>query len=370
MTLEEAPHAIGINVDAGWLAAVMSASGLPVDDNVASIRTRLLDTGLGAFSRLVRLDVTYRLPAPHLPRSLVLKLPSDVTVNDNRALAFDLYRREALFYRDVAKALKLRVPRCYWSSLDTEPHRPALLIEDLDSWSRADQLAGISVARARQAVRSIAEMHAQWWEAPRLAHVTWIPCLGGWTKGELVRIYRAHWPGFVDRYASELPPGSLEAGARLCDELEPLLHETAACPRTLVHGDFRADNLFFGDGSECEVAVIDWQLCCSGRGAFDVAYLLCQSMPVSVRRRHGASILWTWHEALVQHGVRRYSFDDAIRDYERGARLCVAYAVVGTALEGADDRALTLALAQVRRSFSAALELSEGVLLRGGRRDG
>lgn len=369
MSLEEAPPVMGVNVEAGWLAAALSASGLPVDDNLASVQARTLDQGLGAFSRLVRLDLTYRVPL-HLPPSLVLKLPSDVAVNDERARAFDLYRREALFYRDVAPTLTLRVPRCYWSNLDIEPHRPALLIEDLGSWSRADQLAGISVAQARQAVRSLAEMHAQWWEAPRLGHVPWLPCLGGWTKGELVRTYRAHWPGFVARYARELPPGSLDAGERLCDELEPLLHETAAPPRTLIHGDFRADNLFLDDDATGAVAVIDWQLCCRGRGAFDIAYFLCQSMPESARRRHEASILRTWHDALLQQGVRRYSFDDAVCDYARGVQLCVAYAVVGTSLDRAGERALTLALAQVRRSFSAALDLSDGVLMSGGWRDG
>jgi aminoglycoside phosphotransferase (APT) family kinase protein len=156
----------------------------------------------------------------------------------------------------------------------------------------------------------------------------------------------------------------------LCDELEPLLHETAASPRTLTHGDYRADNLFFDGDSRGEVAVIDWQLCCRGRGAFDIAYLLCQSMPVSVRRRHGEPILRTWHEALAQHGVKQYSFGDAVCDYARGVRLCMAYAVVGTALERADERARTLALAQLRRSFSAALDLSQVVRLGGGRDGG
>lgn len=317
-----------------------------------------LDAGVGAFSRLVRLNLIYRAPVPHLPRSLVLKLPSSVSANRDRALAFDLYRREALFYRDVAPSLHLRVPRCYWSSVDTNPSRAALLLEDLSGLSSGDQLAGITPGEAFRAVRCVAAMHAQWWEAPRLTELSWLPCLGGWTKGELARAYRAQWPAFARMYASDLRPGSLEAGARLRNGLEPLLREISASPRTFVHGDFRADNLFFDDRSRWdEVAVIDWQLCCRGCGAFDVAYLLCQSMPVHVRRRHDAAILRAWHEALGAHGVSGYSFDDAGRDYARGVQLCLAYAVVGSALERVTARARALARVQVARTLAAARDL-------------
>ena len=103
--------------------------------------------------------------------------------------------------------------------------------------------------------------------------------------------------------------------------------------------------------------MIDWQLCCSGRAACDVAYLLCQSMSVAARRRHDIEILRAWYDEIRARGVTGYSFHDAVRDYARGVQLCLAYAVVGSALDREDDRALALARALVQRSFAAALDL-------------
>lgn len=326
------------------------------------VHTRPLDAGVGAFSRLFRLELTYVAPSRDLPASLVLKLPSTTAANRDQALAFDLYRREALFYREVAPTLAVRVPRCYWSSVGSHPAHAALLLEDLQGLCRGDQLSGLSVAQARRAVASAAAMHAQWWEAPQLAELAWLPRLGEWTEGELVRAYRSQWPAFAGTFAKELQPASLDAGARLCDELEALLRELSASPRTLLHGDFRADNLFFGARSRGGgVAVIDWQLCCSGRAASDIAYLLCQSMSVAARRRFDIDILRAWHDEIRVRGVTGYSFHDALRDFARGVQLCMAYAVVGSALDREDDRALALGRVQVHRSFAAALDLSSGV---------
>ena len=52
----------------------------------------------------------------------------------------------------------------------------------------------------------------------------------------------------------------------------------------LLHGDFRADNLFFdADGT---VVVIDWQAISQGGGAADVGYFVSQNMSTEDRRAH------------------------------------------------------------------------------------
>lgn len=356
-SLNDPAYSATVGADPEQLVAALNRAG-ELDGNLTAVRAQPLAPGLGAFSRLVRLELTYRAPDPGLPRSFILKLPSAVSANLERARAYDLYRREALFYRDVAPTVGLRVPRCLWSSIESEPSSPALLLEDLGNLSKGDQLVGISRPRALIVVSSVAAMHAQWWEAPQLAALSWLPCLGGWMKGELVRAYRAQWPGFARMYASDLGPDELDAGTGLCDELEPLLRELSASPRTLVHGDLRAENLFFDDrpGGD-DVAVIDWQLCCRGCGAFDVAYLLCQSMTTAARRRSDAAILRAWHDALCARGVNGYSLDDAVRDYARGVRLCLVYAVVGSALERVSAREQALVRMQVTRTMAAVRDL-------------
>merc|ERR1712032_1441097 len=39
-------------------------------------------------------------------------------------------------------------------------------------------------------------------------------------------------------------------------------------PQTLIHADYRADNLIMLPGEDC--AVLDWQLCSTGPGVYDL----------------------------------------------------------------------------------------------------
>ncbi|PYV29185.1 MAG: hypothetical protein DMG22_23655, partial [Acidobacteria bacterium] len=55
-------------------------------------------------------------------------------------------------------------------------------------------------------------------------------------------------------------------------------------PRTIIHGDYRLDNLFFGQaGGVDTLAAIDWQISARGRGVFDVAYFIAGSLPFKER---------------------------------------------------------------------------------------
>ncbi len=66
-----------------------------------------------------------------------------------------------------------------------------------------------------------------------------------------------------------------------------LLDGLAEAPTTMIHGDYRADNLFFeADGT---VAALDFQLIGTGRGAYDLAYFVTQSLGGRRRRRPRAS---------------------------------------------------------------------------------
>ena len=79
-------------------------------------------------------------------------------------------------------------------------------------------------------------------------------------------------------------------GEDLASNVIRMLDGIAGRPQTLVHGDFRADNLFFGgpDGGQ-GLAAIDWQVSSRGGGAFDLAYF-CRA--TSLRKRGGPS-KWT-----------------------------------------------------------------------------
>ena len=89
----------------------------------------------------------------------------------------------------------------------------------------------------------------------------------------------------------------------------------------LLHGDIRADNMFF-DGDRLKV--VDFQFASRGAGAADVAYLVSQGLPTEVRRGHDEVLVREYLERLAAHGVTDYSFDEAWRHY----RFAVAYLMV------------------------------------------
>jgi hypothetical protein len=136
-------------------------------------------------------------------------------------------------------------------------------------------------------------------------------------------------------------------------------------PHTIAHSDFRADNLLFdAPGQPDPVVAVDWQLAIRGRGALDVARLLCGSVSSEDRAACEMDVLRQWHRTLEAGGVKGYSFPQALQDYRLGALLCLYFPVtIHEAEEGAGNRGVALAGAQIVRFFTAALQLGGASLL-------
>ncbi|TMB91781.1 MAG: DUF1679 domain-containing protein [Chloroflexi bacterium] len=324
------------------------------------MRPEPIGIGRGMFGQVIRLRLTYSQRLPGDPVSLVLKTPAGSAGNRAQAIAFDMYTREACFYRELAPTLRLSVPRCYFARVDPDTGEAILVLEDLGRLQSGDQVGGLDASRARTAVTRLAAAHAQWWDAEALRRFSWLPSLDSPVMRRLERLYGRQWPAFIDAYGAHLPAGSAQLGARVAGCVDEVLVRLSRPPATLVHGDFRADNLYFAARRDDDAVVVaDWQVVSRGRAAFDVAYLLCQSMTSDVRRRHEWALLRSWHATLVACGVTGYSFGDALADYSVGLLLAVVYAVVGATLDRGDERGIALARAQAARTFTAALDSSQ-----------
>jgi aminoglycoside/choline kinase family phosphotransferase len=101
-------------------------------------------------------------------------------------------------------------------------------------------------------------------------------------------------------------------------------------PRTLLHHDFDADNLFFTeDGNRPRLFAIDWQLTTGGHAPVDVAWLIAGQCEPGVRRDNEKALLRIYHSLLLQNGVAEYTFDQCWDDYRMAmllpaARIAVA----------------------------------------------
>ena len=67
-------------------------------------------------------------------------------------------------------------------------------------------------------------------------------------------------------------------------------------PVSIIHGDFRLDNLFFSTTGE--ITAIDWQFTSKARGIYDVAYFLTLSMAEELDQTELASLLSFYNAEL------------------------------------------------------------------------
>ena len=109
------------------------------------------------------------------------------------------------------------------------------------------------------------------------------------------------------------------------------------CTQTLIHADYRADNLIMLPGEDC--AVLDWQLCSTGPGVYDLVDVITKSMTADNGAKHCRDLLQTYHKALMGAGVRGYSWDDLWADYGYAllAHACLVFAIgldgIGTTIQ-------------------------------------
>jgi len=341
-----------------WLTAALREGGVLGDAVVTGVTAETVGAGVGLLCLLNRLTLQYDRPAPGAPATLVAKIPSPDPQTRGLAGAFRFYEREVRFYRDLAPAFSLPTPRCYFSAFDAKNSDFILLLEDLAGSRLGDQLAGCSATDAALAVRQIAQTHAAWWNHPRLDALDWMPATGDPVNKAGMQLYGMARPAFVARFGDMCPPELLRVSERLEAHFCAMLDAFCAGPRTVLHGDYRLDNLFFAaNPGDAPLKVIDWQIAMRGVGTYDLGYFMSQSVDIEVRRAIEQDILKLYHTTLLEHGVTDYSFDACVAHYRQTLLGCFVYPVMGGGLvELVNDRAVTLATTMMLRSATAILD--------------
>ncbi len=372
---------------AGWLTDALRKGRVITHARVESFASEALGEGAGFIGDLARVTLTYDAQEDGAPRTLIAKFPTAVDENQASGELFGLYDREIRFYDELANDVPLRKPVRYFSAMDSEqasagvvksvlrrlppnlvlkllpwlskrakPRRYVVLIEDMAPARVGDQVAGCSVEDATLALGEVATMHARFWNDPRIADIDWIDALNQDVK--LVQAMYAEALGpFRRGFGERLPQRAHDISDWLLENGIELLNRLSADPFTLIHGDFRPDNLFFGDGkTDYPVAVIDWQSPARGSPLYDVAYFITWGINVE---DHDAipALLRGYHDTLVEHGVAGYSFEQCERDFVL-ARLMVMHRSVFLTgrLDLSHERGRALVEATLTRSTASLPE--------------
>jgi hypothetical protein len=333
------------DLTAVWVTEALRRTGTIRQTSVTSIHSEVLSEGRGFTGRVLRLRLGYDAAEDGAPDSLVAKLPSADPGVRAGLNTLGVYEREWGFYTQIAGVPGLPVPRLYYADLDRDAGISILLLEDFEQARVGDNMAGCSDEDVYLAVTHLARFQAAWWENPRLMDMTWLVPI---QPAEFEQACRRLWGPFLEKFRDVVPEHLQAVAGRLVANVAFYRRRLVTPPRTIVHGDFRLDNLLFGahEGA-APLTILDWQVALLGRGVADVAYLAAFCLPKEQRRAIERRMVETYHAALVANGVRGYDLDRCWEDYRFTAlgallRMITAGAVLDLSSER--GRALTRAV--------------------------
>lgn len=332
-----------------WLTAVLRAGGFLGEGRVVACEGEALGAGEGFVGQIVRLRLSFDRPSPEAPASVIAKLPIRLAKNRQAGEAIGAYEREINFYTELSDRVPIPKPACYYAAMDPNPfagrergsirlferlprwlirilvpfgmwvaarsrRRYVLLLEDMAPRRLGNQVAGCSRGEAEAALRHIAKVHAAFWEHDDLERVTWLLPANSLSRYVEV-LYRRSHAAFATGFGAGLSPEFAAFVESLARDGESIMRRLGDPPATLLHGDFRLDNLFFeGEGRDARVTAFDWQTACQGPAALDVAYFISGNLTPEVAQASERGLLEDYYETLVAEGVTGYELEDLVRD--------------------------------------------------------
>lgn len=314
--------------------------------------------GTGQMADTYRLRLSYQ-PTDAGPPTCVVKLPATSSASRTAAKVIRAYEVEARFYQQLASMLPVRTPRCYAACYDERSRAFTVLLEDVGAGHAVDQVEGCGPADVKRAVDELAALHGAMWGNPALASLAWLPRHDGPDAAWMASLVRRIYPRFLRRFRDRLRPQVINLLGFFVPKVEQYLCNRPG-PRTVVHGDFRADNLVFEEG---RITVLDWQTAAYEPAVTDLSYFLGASVGVQQRREMERSVVRQYVGKLLNYGVA-VSIEDCWRDYRRYAFGGLLTSIVGSALVVQTDRGEDMFAMMTNRHGTHAIDLDSSSFLR------
>jgi aminoglycoside/choline kinase family phosphotransferase len=341
-------------VTPAWLTQVLRAGG--VDAEVRDFTSKRI--GTGQIGDSLRFDLDYARAGANAPKSIVGKFPSSSEISRQTGIALGNYAREVNFYKHLAHSALISTPKVYFTDIDASGGF-VLMMEDLSPAVQGDQLAGCTLEQAKLSLHEAANLHASHWGDDSIEDLAWISqtraagSFGSADPNALVAL----WQAFCQRYDGRLSADAKKVGEALSANYAT--YEAYKGPKSLVHIDYRPDNMMFGTAAGGRpLTVLDWQSLAYGCGVTDVTYFLAGALKRETFRSIEKDFVREhYYERLRQLGVKDYAFDDMWRDYRSRAFALFLVAFYASMVVVQTERGDDMFMAMIHSATEQAMDL-------------
>jgi hypothetical protein len=324
-----------------WLSDVLGR-------HIRAVRGEPIGVGVGLIGTLFRLT----LAGDGDPPTMIAKLAAPTDEGRFVATILNMYGREVGFYTQLSERTPIGHPQCYYAEHDDSTQDTVLLLEDVSlRGTMQDQLAGCEVDATGPALRTLAKLHAAFWDDATLADCPFLIRLcDDPYPGAVAFAYETAWPRVQEFFPEQMTDQVVEFGNAYAARIASLFAKLCDGPHVLSHADWRLDNLFLTPAGE--VIAVDWQLIDRSVAPRDVAYFVSQSVIVKDLEDQ-QRLFSTYLDELASFGVqpdRAWAWEM----YRYATVLGFVYPVVAAgALSIEDPRHMELTGRMLQRSIAA-----------------
>jgi Phosphotransferase enzyme family len=312
--------------------------------------------GTGQTSSAYRLTID----ADGCPSTMVVKLAEGEEAARRRVAT--AHRNEVGFYTQLADTLDVRTPTCWYGVVSEDGTQFTLILEDLAPRLAGRQVDGCSIVHMEHALHVLGALHACRWNDDSLYDVDFLIPLDAERARFLGDIALTATEQFIARFGPRMESADRLTLREVAEVLGDWQRRRAA-PFSLMHGDYRLDNLMFPPVGE-DVVAVDWQTLTVALPARDLSYFIGTSLPVDERRAVEHRLVRTYHDELRRRGVEDYNLEECFEDYRFGQLQGPMITVLGCmTASGRSDEADDMFLAMATRSCAAVRDLGSLGLL-------
>ncbi|MBI4976239.1 MAG: phosphotransferase [Spirochaetes bacterium] len=299
------------DISIAWLESMLRTTASSVAPEIKDFAISF--TRASTMASIAGVDIVYDRPAEDMPASLFIK-----TAKLNaKGVPTGSGRKEVYFYNNLTGVIKPgTVPRCYFASFDEDTKQYTIALENISAthdnaaWPEEHYFDQCCLA-----IDSFAEIHAAWWDHPELERIiakrTADDCRNGGIRA------RAMLSRFLDAHKNSIPKEYRDTMLRYNDVCD-IVDERYLSNRniSLVHRDAHFWNFMYPKNRTGSVRIIDWDSYRIDTPTNDIAYYMAIHWYTPQRHRYEWRLLERYHEKLLAHGIKNYSFEMLIDDYK------------------------------------------------------